>query len=45
LVLEDYLLPAGAIYAITPQGAHPTKKVRALIDHLAANLPTRLAFE
>lgn len=45
LVLEDYRLTEEGIYALTPQGAHPTAKVRALIDFLADRLPARLAGE
>jgi DNA-binding transcriptional LysR family regulator len=41
-VLEDYKLPATAIYAVQPADAHATRKVRALIDFLGAQLPARL---
>jgi DNA-binding transcriptional LysR family regulator len=45
VLLEDYPLAKTAIYAITPQGAHPTVKVRALVDFLSEKLPPRLAGE
>jgi DNA-binding transcriptional LysR family regulator len=41
-LLRDYRPSDTAIYAVTPQGAHPTAKVRALVDFLAARLPARL---
>jgi DNA-binding transcriptional LysR family regulator len=42
-VLEDYRMADTAIYALTPQGVHPTVKVRAFVDFLADKLPARLA--
>jgi DNA-binding transcriptional LysR family regulator len=45
VLLEDYPLAESAIYALTPQGAHPTVKVRALVDFLSEKLPPRLAGE
>ena len=43
VLLEDYPLAETAIYALTPPGAHPTVKVRALVDFLSERLPPRLA--
>jgi DNA-binding transcriptional LysR family regulator len=43
LVLEDHSVAEAGVYALTPQGAHPTLKVRALVDFLAERLPARLA--
>jgi DNA-binding transcriptional LysR family regulator len=42
VVLEDYRMAEPGIYALTPQGAQPTAKVRALVDFLAEHLPARL---
>ena len=41
-VLHDYRPSDTAIYALMPQGSHPTAKVRALVNFLAARLPARL---
>lgn len=43
VLLEDYPLAEMAIYALTPPGAHPTVKVRALVEFLSEKLPPRLA--
>jgi DNA-binding transcriptional LysR family regulator len=42
VVLDEYRMAEPGIYALTPHGAQPTLKVRALVDFLAERLPARL---
>ena len=44
-LLEDFSLPSAPVHALYPASQFASASVRALIDHLAASLPTRLVPE